>query len=175
MLADFIPIEQKDAPWLFSPQSDICNLLIVPTQGAKPFKTFVSAWTTMMAFFFVYIGTNAMSIHQRPVEYPPKADTATKVAADAKAALRRTQTSLGLVVIVILAVAFFTIRIFVSGCDTVLGSSVGIILFGVLGWSWYVLLSIEGNDRLADLFGIANRLMTQTALANAPYACLTQS
>jgi hypothetical protein len=44
-----------------------------------------------------------------------------------------------------------------------------------LGFAWYYLLSVVGDDRLSDVYGIANRLMTSSALSNAPYACLASA
>jgi hypothetical protein len=50
--------------------------------------------------------------------------------------------------------------------------ALSIIIFGLLGVSWYKLLSMTGQDRLSDLFGIANRLLPPTAVANGPIACI---
>jgi hypothetical protein len=38
-----------------------------------------------------------------------------------------------------------------------------------------MLEKVDGSSRLADLFGIANRMMIPPALVNAPYACLPQA
>jgi len=46
------------------------------------------------------------------------------------------------------------------------------VIFILLGVGWYKLLSIRGDDRLADLFGIANRLLGINATKNEPMACV---
>jgi hypothetical protein len=40
------------------------------------------------------------------------------------------------------------------------------------GVGWYHLLSLVGEDRLSDLFGIANRLLPPGAFQTGPMACL---
>ena len=164
--------KQKDVPWLLSSENDICNMLSIPNEpGQETMKTILTPWLSMVTFFLGYIGMNAYSILQKPIEYPLKADAATKKATDNKAMLRRTQTTVGLIVIAALAVFVLIMRIFVTGCDSIVG---GILSLGsiVLGASWYTILSLGNDDRLSDLFGIANRLMTTSALNDAPYACL---
>jgi len=164
--------KQKDVPWLLSSENDICNMLSIPSEpGQETMKTILTPWLSMVTFFLGYIGMNAYSILQKPVEYPLKADAATKKATDNKAMLRRTQATVGLVVTAALAVFVLIMRTFVTGCDSVVG---GILSVGsvALGASWYVILSLGNDDRLSDVFGIANRLMTTSALNDAPYACL---
>ena len=167
-----IPFKQKDVPWLLSSDNDICNMLSIPSEaGEETMKTILTPWLSMVTFFLGYIGMNAYSILQKPVEYPLKADAATKKATDNKAMLRRTQATVGLVVTAALAVFVLIMRTFVTGCDSIVG---GILSLGsvALGASWYVILSLGNDDRLSDVFGIANRLMTTSALNDAPYACL---
>jgi hypothetical protein len=164
--------KQKDVPWLLSSDNDICNMLSIPNEpGQETMKTILTPWLSMVTFFLGYIGMNAYSILQKPVEYPLKADAATKKATDNKAMLRRTQATVGLIVTAALAVFILIMRTFVTGCDSIVG---GILSLGsvALGASWYVILSLGNDDRLSDLFGIANRLMTTSALNDAPYACL---
>lgn len=164
--------KQKDVSWLLSSDNDICNMLSIPSEpGEETMKTILTPWLSMVTFFLGYMGMNAYSILQKPVDYPPKADAATKKATDNKAMLRRTQATVGLIVTAVLTVLILIMRTFVTGCDSVVG---GILSIGsiVLGSCWYVILSLGNDDRLADVFGIANRLMTTSALNDAPYACL---
>jgi hypothetical protein len=46
------------------------------------------------------------------------------------------------------------------------------VTFVFLGNGWYKALSKVGEDRLSDLFGIANRLLPPSAINNAPIACI---
>jgi len=167
-----IPFSQKDAPWLLSPDDDICHMLSIPNgEGADSMKTIITPWLSMVAFFLGYMAMNGYSILQKPVEYPPKADQATKKAMDNKAMLRRSQATVGLIAIFVLAVFILIVRSFVTGCDSIVGGFLS-ILFAGFGAAWYLLLSVNNNDRLADVFGIANRLLVTSALNDAPYACL---
>ena len=168
-----IPWSQKDAPWLLSPNDDICNMLSIPNgEGADSMKTLITPWLSMVTFFLGYMAMNGYSILQKPVEYPPKADQATKKATDNKAMLRRSQATVGLIAIFVLAVFILIVRIFVTGCDSIVGGGFLTILSTGFGAAWYLLLSVNNNDRLADVFGIANRLLITSALNDAPYACL---
>jgi hypothetical protein len=117
---------------------------------------------------------NSISILRKPAEYPPKADEATKKATDQKTMLRRSQTTVGLIVAVLLVVLILILRVVVTECDTVVGGILS-IGFALVGAFWYFLLSIVGDDRLSDIYGIANRLMTSSALGDAPYACLASA
>jgi hypothetical protein len=164
-----VPWKQTDVPWLLGPDDEICNMLSIPTTGTL--KTLISPWLSMTAFFFGYMGMNAYSILNKSIEYPPKADQATKKATDNKAMLRRSQATVGLIAIFILLLFVLIMRTFVTGCDSVMGGVLS-SLFVVFGGIWYILLSIGNNDRLSDVFGIANRLMVTSALNDAPYACL---
>ena len=167
-----IPFSQKDAPWLLSPDDDICNMLSIPKgEDADSMKTIITPWLSMVAFFLGYTAMNGYSILQKTVEYPPKADQATKKAMDNKAMLRRSQATVGLIAIFVLAVFILIVRSFVTGCDSIVGALLS-VLFAGFGASWYLLLSVNNNDRLADVFGIANRLLVTSALNDAPYACL---
>jgi hypothetical protein len=167
-----IPFSQKDVPWLLSPDDDICNMLSIPNgEGADSMKTIITPWLSMVAFFLGYTAMNGYSILQKSVEYPPKADQATKKAMDNKAMLRRSQTTVGLIAIFVLAVFILIVRSFVTGCDSIVGALLS-VLFAGFGASWYLLLSVNNNDTLSDVFGIANRLLTTSALNDAPYACL---
>ena len=147
-----IPFSQKDAPWLLSPDDDICNMLSIPKgEDADSMKTIITPWLSMVAFFLGYTAMNGYSILQKTVEYPPKADQATKKAMDNKAMLRRSQATVGLIAIFVLAVFILIVRSFVTGCDSIVGAFLS-ILFAGFGASWYLLLSVNNNDRLADVF-----------------------
>jgi hypothetical protein len=63
---------------------------------------------------------------------------------------------------------------FYSGCDSVIGMVLTSLFFGYAGYGWYKLLAMVGEDRLSDLFGIANRLLPPSAIQNKPIACLPQ-
>ena len=169
-----IPSTWKQKDWYFILGSDdeICNLLSLPKTGEESsLRTLISPWLSMTAFFFGYMIANAGSILNKPIEYPLKADEATKKATDNKAMLRRSQATVGLIAVVVLSIFVLIMRLVITQCDSALGGVLA-CLFGGLGAGWYFLLAFGNNDRLADVFGIANRLMVTSALNDAPYACL---
>lgn len=45
-------------------------------------------------------------------------------------------------------------------------------IFLVGGGAWYYLLSLVCENRLSDLFGIANQLLGKDATKNVPVACV---
>jgi hypothetical protein len=59
-----------------------------------------------------------------------------------------------------------------TGCENGFGMAITTVAFGFGGYYWYDLLSQIGQDRLADLFGIANRLLAPGAIRNGPVACI---
>ncbi len=59
-----------------------------------------------------------------------------------------------------------------TGCETKTGGVITILAFSSLGYGWFKLLSSVGQDRLSDIFGIANRLLAPSALKNGPIACI---
>jgi len=149
---------------------DACNVItgFGTSAGVSREKNdmIVSYWMAMVGFFIGYMFTNAWSLYSKPSASGTDSDP--KVAEGVT--LRQSQSITAMVLILILAVALIYIR-FWSSCD----SWVSLILgggFASIGWWWYTLLASIGEDRLSDLFGIANRLMTPSALINAPYACL---
>ena len=66
---------------------------------------------------------------------------------------------------------------FKSGCEAKIGMiPIGMIptmiFFTFLGYMWYKAFSSIAQDKLSDLFGIANRLLPSSAITNAPMACI---
>jgi hypothetical protein len=175
LLFTFIPGHEQR--WLFPKQSSNCNAVTYhPTMSSPDSKipgidSVITYWMSMFAFFIGYMFTNAWSLYNKPVTYPDKADDATKKATDTKAMFRESQSLVGMVVILLIALIFIVVRLMLTECDSIVGFILA-VPFAALGWWWYTQLAAVGNDRLSDLFGIANRLMTSQSLANGPYACI---
>jgi hypothetical protein len=181
LLGNFIP--GHDNPLLFPKQSNNCNAVtshptISPPESAfAPVDSLVTYWMSMFAFFIGYMFTNAWTIYNAPVNMPANSDGSTTTdpaviaATKSKAMFRESQSLVGMVVILLIALVFIIIRLAVTRCDSPLGLALS-IPFGFLGWWWYNQLAAVGNNRLSDLFGIANRLMTPQSLEGGPYACI---
>ena len=88
-----------------------------------------------------------------------------------KVSTRKTQALLSLISIIVFAFVVIYYR-YTVGCEgwSILAT---MPLFGMIGWFWYYMLSTVGQpDQLADLFGIANRILSANALKTGPVACI---
>lgn len=154
-------------------EHDSCNL-VLPFQffeslsqprsrSDKLVSVVPGLWTAMIVFFFSYIITNGVALYRR--------DSSTGANVN-KVGVRKNQAMTSVVVTIILAVLFLAARYIYTGCDTLLGLAIAVGFYGWFGYTWYVALSSVGEDRLSDLFGIANRLLNPDATANAPVGCV---
>jgi hypothetical protein len=134
----------------------------------------VSEWLAMVLFFFGYMGFNAFQL----LDIDPKVDGPMDDSTSGKVSARKTQACMSLlaIVLVLIGVIMFRLR---SNCEgftaTTFTMVIGFIvssLFLVGGGAWYYLLSLVGENRLSDLFGIANRLLGKDAMKNVPVACV---
>ena len=155
---------------------DLCNL-VIPFQGqgaqeAKEECVVITPWMTMMAFFLGYILQNAAVLYTRESPDVPIDETNPDV--EKKMVTRKTQAVISLVTII--AFIFIVLKYRYDGeCEGILRILGASVIGGLLGVGWYSLLREVGQDRLSDLFGIANRLLPPSALANKPIACLPES
>ena len=163
------------------PRSDICDLRILYTtsnsstalSSVSSMTQFSSLWVAMSAFFFGYLLTNAIELFKRPaIDHTLKITSSAAPDTSNKESNRRSQVMIAIASIVVATFAILSHRIFFSGCESKVGGMLTTGLFGVLGWGWYNALSKTGEDRLSDLFGIANRLLPPSAITNGPIACI---
>ena len=75
-----------------------------------------------------------------------------------------------------LFIIIFTVTViyfrYSTGCDSLLRIMLALVLSGTAGFGWYYTLSLIGQDRLSDLFGIANRLLPPSMIQDQPIACI---
>lgn len=160
---------------------DVCHLVIPyrvsGATGAQEECVVLTEWMTMVAFFLGYILQNAAALYTRESPEVPideKSEVKTSDDLQGKTVTRTTQALLSLITISVFAIIVLKYR-YDGQCEgglRILGASV---IGGLLGVAWYSLLRSVGEDRLSDLFGIANRLLPPSALANKPLACLPES
>lgn len=156
---------------------DVCNL-VIPFHGsggtvpAKEEYILITPWMTMIAFFLGYILQNATVLYTRESPEVPIDETIPEV--KGKTVTRKTQAIISLATIVVFILIVLKDR-YDGGCEGILRILVASVIGGLLGVGWYSLLREVGQDRLSDLFGIANRLLPPSALANKPLACLPES
>jgi hypothetical protein len=158
---------------------DICKLIIPYSTMKAPVTTedlnvVMSSWVAMVSFFLGYLFHNAYQLYYRKsedisinVNRGPSPEIQTKIMN------RRAQAVLAMISIILFGIIALGYR-FYTGCESVFGMILTILLFVPAGYSWYYLLSLVGQDRLSDLFGIANRLLPPSALNNGPVACIPQ-
>lgn len=151
--------------WFQANGSDLCNVFIPfgdfsNKQSAVPGTAFNTVWLSMTVFFFSYMMTNAISLlTTKPELKEPE-----------KIAHRKMQAMISIVVIT-LAFVFIVFGRYKSDCETIGGIIWTILMYGGFGVGWYSMLSSIGQNRLSDLFGIANRLLSPYAVTNEPVAC----
>lgn len=160
--------------WFEASDTDICRLVIPfgPTQRGGPTTDPATYWTAMTAFFVGYVLTNAGMIYGIETVVPPGATESEKARIEAGSKLRRSQAVVAMVATAALALIFFGTRLFRTGCESTLGMILTVGVFGSLGSAWYATLATAAGGRVADIFGIANRILAPQALVNQPVACL---
>ena len=121
-------------------------------------------WTSMIIFFFAYLITNGVALYRR--------DSGDSHSDPNKVGKRKAQALTSVILTAILGLVFLGMRYRLSGCDTLLGLGVAAMVFGYFGYAWYLTLSSVGEDRLSDLFGIANRLLDPNSTADQPVGCV---
>ncbi len=156
-------------------QTEICQTIIpFITKSENSIKseistTFSSLWVSLMSFFFGYIISNGVSLYSRPVYNNEISITDDPITAGV--ANRTSQALIAIITTVFVFLAVMGYRYY-TGCETKMGMLISILIYGSLGNVWFKLLSKVGQDRLSDLFGIANRLLPETAIQNSPIACI---
>ncbi len=156
---------------------DICNLVIPfgeinnSSSAAREDYQLISYWLGMLAFFIGYLIKNAIQLYSResPNNEIEITDKSVQSIAN-KVTNRKSQALLSIVSIVIFFIISFGIRVY-TGCESI-KAIIASFLFMYIGSKWYELLSSIGEDRLSDLFGIANRLLPPSAIKNDPIACV---
>jgi len=170
-------------PNIFKVQStDICDMIIpyktIYTDPDKfgPFegKSAVSAWVAMLSFFIGYIFTNGYELYFYksdmdqsidPNGIPVNTDNAEKTNN------RKYKVALSMASILLFAFIALGYRGY-TGCDRAIPIALSSILFASAGAGWYELISIPGNGRLSDIFGIATRIILPSAESKEPTACV---
>jgi len=138
------------------------------TTSKEPITT---TWMSMVSFFLGYMVNNASQLISR--ESPDESLLVTSDGAiiNKKILNRKSQALMSLISIIVFTIVVIYFR-YSTGCDSFLGIILTLALSGTTGFAWYYTLSLIGQDRLSDLFGIANRLLPPSAIQNQPIACI---
>jgi hypothetical protein len=148
--------------------SDICNVVIPYSTLTKPSKAedqniLCTTSFAMICFFLGYMLTNAVSIYGRKSD--PSADPT-------KVSNRKSHAVLSIASISVFAMIVILFRLYADCEPAYVGIISGIIIFGLLGKGWYHMLGDHNEGRLADLFGISNRILPSSATNDQPVACV---
>ena len=156
---------------------DVCKLVIPYTTLKSPVGTedanvVSSSWVAMISFFIGYVFTNALHLFNRePVDTTITVTTTSASDINSMVTNRKSQATIAMASTVVFALIVLGFRYY-SGCESTLGMIITILTFIFVGNGWYQALSKVGQDRLSDLFGIANRLLPPSSINNSPIACV---
>lgn len=151
-------------------ESDLCPLILpFKDNNLEPVETrevtaFTTSWLSMMVFFLSYMLTNATFLHNLEPASPVTVQSQKLISN------RKSQAMLSIILTVLLSIVVLIYR-YSSGCENIVGILSTIIIFGFFGYSWYNVISQLGQNRLSDLFGISNRMLTPQSLYGTGVAC----
>jgi hypothetical protein len=153
----------KGSPLFSVSSSAQCNL--VPSaplpeslgmMGVAP-----SHWSAQITFFFVFLMTNAIVLYNKPP---------TEGADPAKVANRKAQTLTAFLISLALFIALIFLRQ-KTGCETIAGTALGILIVAPIANGWYHLAALCGA-RDADVFGILQKILPQNMKDEPPMTCV---
>ena len=168
---------QQPGEWLemayFKTQlGDVCKLVIpylTTNDGAE--VVISSEWMAMVSFFIGYVICNALQLYNTDMSNSASINSPNAPDIKMKEQKRKGQAMVALISIILFAliVLYFRMK---EGCERTIGILLTAAGFGTAGYYWYDLLSMVGQGRLSDIFGIANRLLAPSAIKNGPIACV---
>jgi hypothetical protein len=141
--------------------SDICNL--VPSAKQLGLLSVApSYWNAHVLFFGSYLVSNAVALYNEiPQENAP----------EAKVRHRKDQALTAAIVSSIAMAVLVLLRLFTTGCETILGTAVAALIAVPSGVAWYYFASICGA-RNSDIFGIAGKMLPPGASEPPPMMCV---
>jgi len=169
-------------PHLFNVKStDVCNMIIpyktIYTDkdkfGPDENKSAFSTWVAMLSFFIGYIFTNGYKLYIYKSDQDQSFDSngiQTNTDNIEKTNNRKYKVAISMASILLFALIALGYR-FYTGCDN-LSIIISFIIFASLGAGWYELISLPGDNRLSDIFGIATRIILPSAGSKEPTACV---
>ena len=151
---------------------DVCKVDPHSPVTSAEGQPFSSPWWGMISFFIGYLGMNSVQLLVRDTGVSTSLTVTNTDKPDyTKVSNRKSQAFFSLFSIAVFLCIVFYFRI-QTGCENIWGMFITLLLLGAAGVGWYTLLSTVGEDRLSDLFGIANRLLPPSAIENKPIACV---
>ena len=145
------------------PNVDNCNLIPGSMEKIVPFLWVApSYWVAHISFFAVFILANAYFISIMPAAEGADKD---------KVQRRQTQVAISSVLTSLVFSLLIVMRYFLTGCETVGGIALGLLLMGSLGYAWYTLVrSCSVKD--SDVFGIIQSVLPEAMKDEPPMTCV---
>lgn len=141
----------------------LCNLVpsapLLP--GAGMIGVAPSYWSAQITFFFVFLMTNAMVLYNKPP---------TEGADPAKVANRKAQTLTAFMISFVVFLVLIGLRQG-TGCETIAGTALGILIMAPIAYGWYKLAAVCGAKD-ADVFGILQKILPQNMKDEPPMTCV---
>ena len=155
-------ITDNSALWMkYSPST--CNVLSSKAIPNILMNVTPSYWTTIITFFFTYMFLNAYRLYNFSL-----GDQSLKNSTGEDA--RKTQSIMAMVLIVMVGLLFLLLRI-TTGCETLLGYIIGLLVGGSLAYGWHEFLKVCGLGRLDDMFGITSRILPKLVNDQSQVVC----
>ena len=141
-----------------------CSML--PNGPGESYSNLPSMWVTLTTFFAAYIMRNAVNV------YTTKPQNVSNEAIQVQQ--RKGVGIISMLAVVILYLVLMVGR-YMTGCESVGGVLVGVVLGAVMGYSvWWPILNACGASVYPDIHGVMIGL-TPGALHNVPQACMVSS
>jgi hypothetical protein len=148
-------------PRFFVRASDLGRLVPSATSVDYMQNVAPSYWLTHIWFFLTYLFTNAAKV--RALHKDPKASPALYA--------NRRMRATSLMAVAGISVGVLTALRFFMGTETMAGVVISALVGGLLGWGWYEFAAFCGA-RHADIFGIAQQILSADARKAAPMTCV---
>jgi len=145
------------------PNVDNCNLIPGSMDRTNPFQWVApSYWVAHISFFAVFLLTNASFISSMPAVEDADKD---------KVERRKTQVAISSLLTTVVFGILILMRYLLTGCETVGGIAIGLILMGSLGYACYMVVK-ECSVKDSDVFGIIQSVLPEAMKDEPPMTCV---
>jgi hypothetical protein len=122
---------------------EACSVL--PIAGSE-YAMLPSYWVAITTYFLSYILNNAVSVYSTNPTRQPNTTIAVQQ--------RKGLGVISIVAICIAALLLLVPRFFANGCESWTGIGVSLVLGGVWGYGWWMILNAQGDDTYQDIHGV---------------------
>jgi len=146
--------------------NDISQLVPLNPIDGTPYGTPVNImptyWMAHMSFFFGYMLSNAVILFSLPSD---------KKSPDWIVESRKTRAVTVMITTIVLLILLSVLRFVLTGTESLGGILLAWIVLGGAGGGWYLFAQVCGA-RNADIFGVAEQMMSPDSSATKPMTCV---